>query len=297
MVRSGTSTSWLRKAWAPAMVMVPVLLTLPATTTFGQGFGYSADPYQPYNFQYAPFITPLAPGPFDAGFNNGMARGIRGANQFEEYLNSLQTSVSGARAGGAGVGVRHDQPNRAYDREFGRIYQPNRLADQQFDAGQTSLNQLYFEYLREKDPRKRAELFRNYSRARSRVDRALSAPRGATGARAGTRPARGTAAGGTAAGRASEAADRDMLATPPPVTPDTSRARSRSGRTSGAPSLGPAPPISGGRGLNSPGDLTPSQVLDRAARSERSRLAPRPRGPGTNSGSGRNSTSPPPPSP
>ena len=54
------------------------------------------DPFQPYNSQYAPFVTPVAPGPFDYGYYGGPGRGIRGANQFESYLNSLQTSAAGA---------------------------------------------------------------------------------------------------------------------------------------------------------------------------------------------------------
>ena len=164
MIRSRNSSSGSSKSTVLRNTVLPLLLgVLLSTAARGQGFG--PDPFQPYNSQYAPFVYPVAPGPMDYGYNNGLARGVRGANQFENYLNSLQTSAAGARAGATGTGTPYFQANRAYDREFGRIYQPNKLADQQFEANQASVNQLYFEYLREKDPKKRAEIFRNYSRA------------------------------------------------------------------------------------------------------------------------------------
>ena len=153
MIRSRNSSSGSSKSTVLRNTVLPLLLgVLLSTAARGQGFG--PDPFQPYNQQYAPFVTPVAPGPMDYGYNNGLATGIRGANQFENYLNSLQTSAAGARAGGTGTGTPYFQANRAYDREFGRIYQPNKLADQQFEANQASVNQLYFEYLREKDPKK-----------------------------------------------------------------------------------------------------------------------------------------------
>jgi len=224
MIRSRNSSSGSSKSTVLRNTVLPLLLgALLSTAARGQGFG--PDPFQPYNSQYAPFVYPVAPGPMDYGYNNGLARGVRGANQFENYLNSLQTSAAGARAGATGTGTPYFQANRAYDREFGRIYQPNKLADQQFEANQASVNQLYFEYLREKDPKKRAEIFRNYSR--SGADSSLG---------------------------------------PPPLPLGGSRASADSG-----------------------GGGTPSQILDRAARPDRSRIGPRPRGPGLDS------SSPPPP--
>ena len=185
--------SWNLACWSGksgvlrhAVVSLLIGMLLPAAV-HGQGFG--PDPFQPYNSQYAPFVTPVAPGPLDYGYY-GAGRGVRGANQFQEYLNSLETRAAGARAGGAGVGVPYYQGNRAYDEEFGRIYQPNKAADQRFEATQASLNQLYFDYLREKDPKKRAELFRNYNRARSRADRELAFPRNARGSQTATRSTR-----------------------------------------------------------------------------------------------------------
>jgi hypothetical protein len=228
----------------------------------------------------------------DFGYNNGLARGIRGANQFENYLQSLQTSAAGARSGNAGVGVPHFQANRAYDREFGRIYQPNNSkANQEFEANQASVNQLYFDYLREKDPKKRAEIFRNYNRARSRADRELASPRGVLSTQPGTR------ATTRREGRASSSEDtkgvreRDLLAAPPPATSNTPRSRARPARSGEESSLGPPPsPLGSSRtSIGSAGGATPSQVLDRAARPEPTRVRPRPRAPGADL------SSPPPP--
>jgi hypothetical protein len=228
----------------------------------------------------------------DYGYNNGLARGIRGANQFENYLNSLQTSAAGARAGNAGVGVPHFQANRAYDSEFERLYQPNKAADQRFKDNQVSVNQLYFEYLREKDPKKRAAIFRNYNRARSRADRELASPRGVLGAQPAARSTTRREGRATTPEDTTGAKDRDLLATPPPAISDTPRSRARSARSGADSSLGPPPsPLGRSRASTfSGGSATPSQILDRAARPDRSRvIAPRPRGPGVDS------SSPPPP--
>jgi hypothetical protein len=292
MIRSRNSSSGSSKSTVLRNTVLPLLLgVLLATAARGQGFG--PDPFQPYNSQYAPYITPVAPGPMDYGYNNGLARGIRGANQFENYLNSLQTSAAGARAGNAGVGVPHFQANRAYDREFDRLYQPNKRADQRFEANQASVNQLYFEYLREKDPKKRAEIFRNYNRARSRADRELASPRGVLGAQPGTRSTTRREGRATSPEDTTEARDRDLLAPPPPAASDTTRSRARSARSGADSSLGPPPsPLGGSRSrasTGSGGGGTPSQILDRAARPDRSRIGPRPRGPGLDS------SSPPPP--
>src|SRR5208283_6154339 len=104
MIRSRNSSSGSSKTTLLRNPVLPLLLgVLLSTAARGQGFG--PDPFQPYNSQYAPFVTPIAPGPLDYGYNNGLARGIRGANQFENYLNSLRTSAAGERAGATGTGT------------------------------------------------------------------------------------------------------------------------------------------------------------------------------------------------
>ena len=94
MIRSRNSSSGSSQSTVLRNTVLPLLLGgLLATAARGQGFG--PDPFLPYNQQYAPFVYPVAPGPMDYGYNNGLARGVRGANQFENYLNSLQTSAAG----------------------------------------------------------------------------------------------------------------------------------------------------------------------------------------------------------
>ncbi len=276
MIRSWNSSSGSSK-WAMLIHTALPLMFGVSLTTAADAQGFGPDPFQPYNSQYAPFVTPVAPGPLDYGFM--MGQGVRGANQFESYLNSLQTSAAGARAGNAGVGVPHFQANRAYDKQFDRLYQPNRTADKRFEANQTLVNQLYFAYLREKDPKKRAEIFRNYSRARSRADRELDSPRGLLGGQSGTRSTRREGPATSTAG-ATGARERDLLSAPPPATSNTGRSRTRSGTSRADSSLGPPPPLGGSRGsIGSDLGVKPSQVLDRATRSDRVR-GPRPRAPG-----------------
>jgi hypothetical protein len=247
--------------------------------------GFGPDPFRPYNSQYDPFVYPVVPGPMDYGYNRGGVNGIRGANQFQNYLNSLEGANLGTGAGSSGAGLRggmgtpYFQANRAYDREYNRIYQPNREADAKFDSAQSQVTKLYFEYLREKDPKKRIELFREYSRARRRVQSDLAAPR-TTATRAATRAPRRSvtaAEGGEAAG----VGGRDGSSPPPALRSRGTRARS--GRTDSGtlPDLGPAPPPFGDSSSRSGSSraVVPSDVLDRARRTDRTRPDSRVRSP------------------
>jgi hypothetical protein len=125
----------------------------------------------------------------------------------------------------------------------------------------------YFKYLREKDPKLRAELFREYNRARNLADRELASPR-AAGAfpRISSRSTRGEGRTSRPAGETS-ASERDLLSTPPPATTGSSRDRTASGaaaRDAGAP---PSPGRSAGFPRTTR-DLSPSRVLQRALRGE-----------------------------
>jgi hypothetical protein len=247
--------------------------------------GFGPDPFRPYNSQYDPFVYPVAPGPMDFGYNRGGVNGIRGANQFEAYLNSLQSANLGTGAGASGAGLRggigtpYFQANRAYDREYDRIYQPNKQADAKFESDQSKVKSLYFEYLREKDPKKRVELFREYSRARRRAQIDLAAPR-ATATRAGTRAPRRSV---TAADGEDGVGLRGRNgSSPPPALPSRST-RTRSGRTESAtsPDLGGAPSPFGDSTSRSGSsrEVVPSDVLDRAKRTDRTRPGSRVRAP------------------
>jgi hypothetical protein len=237
-----------------------------------------ADPFRPYNAQYDAFVFPVAPGPLDAGFNSGLRtqQGVRGANQFENYLNSLQGTGSHA-----GAGTPYYRANRKYDAEFGREYRPNKGVDAQFDTNQELVTKLYFDYLRERDPQKRTEIFKNYNRARSQADRDLVLPRGknrkttANTSRRGSPSPLGTDAAGSA--------DRGLGSAPSAVSSERKRSGSAATKPASGSAVGPAPTPLGGSAseAGTTHDASPSQILDRATRSERSRLAPRVPGLGT----------------
>jgi hypothetical protein len=271
--------------------LVPALLVLGGMTAPGlaraQGFG--PDPYRPYNSQYDPFVYPVAPGPLDYGQGQNLNRsGLRGANQFDSYLNSIASP--GVRNPAADLGSPYYRgANRAIEPGGRMDYRPNRDVDAKFASDQEMVSDLYFKYLREKDPRKRADLFRQYNQARSRMGRDLASPR-TNGPRTGTAtrpPRRGVAAAAGGSGSA-DGAERGMTArsgsarradsAPPPVP--SGRVRTRAGADDGdVPAAGPAPPPiprSSRRGSSAAGGVLPSDVLDRA---ERSRGGPRVRAP------------------
>lgn len=209
-----------------------------APTAGAQGFG--PDPFRPYNSQYDSAVYPIAPGAYSpfgaAGLNQNT--GQRGANQFGRYLESLDDE--------RGVGRRYDQANRAYDSQFGRQYQPNRKADAGFQERRAGVSELYFRYLRETDPRKRAALLQEYKQAQAEATRDLNV--GARNART-TRTTRPRAGASTIP----EAPEIDARSE---FLPEPGAAAARSSATRRpAPAAGSAAPATG---------RTPSQVLERA---------------------------------
>ena len=275
------SWKWFRSAHiagVPGAALWITLVTLMAPAVKGQGFG--PDPFRPYNSQYDAFVYPIAPGPLDYSPNSRVQSGIRGANQFESYMDSLR-GQGGAQGTGGGPGTPHFRANRAYDREYGRIYQPNKEADASFQSNQDIVNDLYFKYLRERDPKKRAELFRDYNRARSRAGREINTPRGLSprAAARSARPGSEARSSRTAEGSIGGVDDRPPASTPPPTS---SPARSPSATARRAASAGldePPSPLGDSSASGTPSrSQTPSQVLDRATRAaDRMRLGPRPR--------------------
>ena len=158
-----------------------------STAARGQGFG--PDPFQPYNSQYAPFVYPVAPGPMDYGYNNGLARGVRGANQFENYLNSLQTSAAGgereprARAHPIFRPIGLTTVSSAASTSPTSWRTSNSRPTRQVSTSCTSST------CGRKTPRN-APRSSAIIAARSRADRVLASPRGVPGAQPGTRSTR-----------------------------------------------------------------------------------------------------------
>jgi hypothetical protein len=268
-----------------AFALLVHLVSLGAAPACLAQSGFGPDPFRPYNSMYDPFVYPVAPGPTDFGYNRGGVNGIRGANQFENYLNSLQSANLGTGAGASGAGLRggigtpYFHANRAYDQQYNRVYQPNKEADARFESDQRKVTSLYFEFLREKDPKKRAELFREYTRARRRASLELATPR-ATATRAGSRaPRRSVTA---AEGEEAAGLRGRVRAAPPPALPSRGT-RARSGRTDSgsSPDIGPAPSPFGDSSSRSGASraVVPSEVLDRARRADGTRPEPRLRTP------------------
>ena len=125
----------------------------------------------------------------DYGYNNGLARGIRGANQFENYLNSLQTSQAGrgrATRGWAFPIFRPIGPTTAsstVSTSPTRGRTSNSRPTRQVSTNCTSST------CGRKTQETRRDLPQLQPR-RSRADRELASPRGVPGAQPGTRSTR-----------------------------------------------------------------------------------------------------------
>jgi hypothetical protein len=255
-----------------------------APSAWAQGFG--PDPFRPYNSQYDPYLYPIGPATPDGGqLAAARARGLGGANQFQEWLDELQgITRSENERYGIGMPYYRRAVDPAFDREGKREYRPNRQSERAFENTQQLITEKYLAYFAERDPNKRVQLIRDYNRTRRNVTRALSATRSANAsalldAAAGLGGARGSGASAAGpgtdlrAGRNStrRSSDRDRSDFPPPF-------RRRGGGASGVPRsevISPPPPVPRpGRARRA---ANPDDVLERANRTEdRSPRASRP---------------------
>jgi hypothetical protein len=143
----------------------------------GQGLG--VDPYRPYNSQYDPFVYAIQPDYGDV-VPNGAAvdrGGIFRANQYQSFLSELQGK--GASNPGYSIGRPYFRSARQLspaDAEKFQ-YQPNKETDRAFFENQNLVSEKYFQFIRERDPRKRAELLRAYNQARAQMSRELGRER------------------------------------------------------------------------------------------------------------------------
>jgi len=142
---------------------------------------HTADPYKPYNQQYDQFAYPAYPTGFGLTPNQGLLErgGYRGANQFQRFLDSDAGAADEFGTGRmrSGPGVPYYSAYRQYDKDYGRIYQPNQESDKGFREDQRTRHDKYIAYLKERDPRKRAELYRAYTKDANKVSRDLLNPR------------------------------------------------------------------------------------------------------------------------
>ncbi len=231
---------------------------------FAQGFG--ADPFRPYNNQYDAYTYPLGPPGADAAASAAMMRsGLRGANQFQNYLTEMQgLGRAGTERYGQGLPYYRSVIDPRLDPDGKRDYRPNGEIERSFEKVQQRLTTKYLAYLNERDPQKRGQLLREFQRARRQTSRALSVRREDPRRfeEAATRTDLGSG------GRASTSA-RDA------VTPKSASRSAVPGSRSSEPTTGtapgaaaPPPRRSARSGSLSGTQRTPSEVLDRARRME-----------------------------
>lgn len=172
---------------------------------------HTADPYKPYNQQYEQFVYPTYPSGIGLTPNQGVLEGqggLRRANQFQRFLDLEEDrgdELSPMRRR-TGPGIPYYSAYRQYDREYDRIYQANRKSDEAFYQEKRARHDKYLAYLKERDPRRRAELYREYTSEARRATRELEARR-----QGSTRRAPASGASATEARRRGSAPDRSNL--------------------------------------------------------------------------------------
>lgn len=292
----------------------PALATCVLAVGIAAGFsrpvlaqGHTPDPYNivgEYNRQYEPYMyatVPTEPGTLPNQDRLEARSGLRNANRFQNFLQGDEEESEDFGRGPspsarlAGPGVPYYRANRQYDREFQRNYRPNDLADRSFYSSQQLRNDKYFQALRQTDPRKRAQLLREYNLENLRAARTLSANRSMS-ERERERDASRDRFGpgglplnldddpdGRSPGGAAAAAPRRPAATPSvpgegsslltPGAPVPLRNRARPNNSTapprpGTPRVRPSP--SSPRGTTPSEILQRSDLLDRASRAVRS---------------------------
>jgi hypothetical protein len=149
---------------------------------------HTADPYKPYNQQYEQFVYPTYPTGYGLSPNQGVLEGrsgFSGANQFQRFLEA--EGDAGVEFGQgrrrSGPGIPYYSAYRQYDQEYDRVYQPNKTSDESYYKDRNARHEKYVAYLKERDPRKRAELYREYISDSRKVSRDLANPRGTSARR------------------------------------------------------------------------------------------------------------------
>jgi hypothetical protein len=298
------------RPWLATSALTIAAVFGPANQALAQG--HTPDPYNivgEYNRQYEPYMyatVPTMPGTLPNQERLDPRSGLSGANRFQSYLENDDESDDFRRTGSSrlsGPGVPYYRANRQFDKEFQRNYRPNDVADRSYYTSQQQRNDMYFQALREPDPRKRAQLFREYNTEAMKASRSLSTARNSlekdrdlTRDRFSTGVApyedevpRSPSSTRPAAPRLTPAGRTPPRSAPPPpgapvsrgsTAPPTSHAPARAA-TRGAAAR-PAPPSSssGRTGASAPapppGNPSVSDLLDRSDQMERARRSTAP---------------------
>jgi hypothetical protein len=237
------------------------------------GWAQSIDPFRPFNSQYDAYRYPIGPATPEGGQSAPMSlSGVRGANQFQNYLNEIQgAGRDGVGRSGIGIPYYRSAVDPRFDPKGDREYRPNRETDRTFEQTQAEITDKYFAFFTEKDPKKRAELLRDFNGARSRVTRALSARRESperfreaviSRDDLDSRPSAATGRRTDTLRKSAESKPRASSAAAPSSMPSSDRARDGL-----SPSIPPAPPLFPGLGTRgSRPRRSPSDILNRSLR-------------------------------
>jgi hypothetical protein len=262
--------TFTRGKWLQSLLAALAVIVGPGSTSTLWAQGYGADPFRnPFDqYTYPRGATALGEAQ-RGGFQAGM--GTRAANQFQGYLDELSgAGRQSTERYGIGVPYYRSAVDPSFDPKGKREYQPNREADRTYEQSQELITRKYLAYFAERDPKKRAQLLRDYDRARDQVARALSAHRtnssqileAATGADLDRRRSPSTTRG---AGVLPATADRTPRSSSSrPVARDLATDGSRGRRTGPNP---PPPPLFREDSLRrNTSRRSPSEVLDRSRR-------------------------------
>jgi len=143
---------------------------------------HTADPYKPYNSAYESYVYPSYPTNGlmpNQSVLEGRAGGYGRANRFQDYMEGGEDDFGFGRSR-SGAGVPYYSAYRQFDR-YGRDYDrgtQGASGDRAYHEDQQARQEKYLEYLRERDPKKRAELYREYTSESRKAARDLSNTRG-----------------------------------------------------------------------------------------------------------------------
>jgi hypothetical protein len=257
---TSTHRNWFRPLVAAIGIAAAVTET---TTVWAQGFG--PDPFRPYNSQYDPYIYPMgAAGPGAGGSTSFNLPGNRSSNQYQNFLNEMQgpSYSNGARFSHNGIGQPYFQStvDPEYARLYRREYKPRLKTEKSFEETQRLINEKYFAYLEEKDPKKRARLLRDYQQTQTLATRVLSTRLADP---AGVLESANRADSGPASVKPDGASSKGSSAAGSSRLPSSLLDRSRGGNSRSIP---PAPSLSIGSSprIKTRSAPTPSDVLNRA---------------------------------
>jgi hypothetical protein len=227
---------------------------------------HTADPYKPYNSGYEPYVYPTYPNNDGYVPNQGILQGYSGAsrsNTFQDYLNDDEGDLFGRSARRLGPGDPYYRAYRQFDRDYDRVHKQSD-ADTAYYEDQQARQEKYLDYLRERDPKKRAQLYREYVQDSRRVSRDLAAGRSGFGRRV-TPPTGGREAEGATG---VDQRRRSLLDTPPDTT-------QRRGSLIDGPGAATRPSSSGlgrrGSSTSSSRRESPTDILKRSERMDRER--------------------------